>query len=270
MIDLIGDDCVLEVVGPHQKIIPYTMIGKRKAEFKTLENGNYTISFVDRETRSVISTRNINVFNSMMVKIVEVGTAYCHRPATIAVSLAEAGSGTLSALVKCGVLEVAHSIRQSKNSLWEVVYHPTRIAPHKVTLMFNGIPISTKPIEIMVMPQTTGKEISVHGLGLYQTKVGKATSFAIDTNGRPAREFDVVISGPGGQALPVRCYQTKNGHLQAEFTVSKPGKCRIDVLHQSKHCPGSPFTCEAYDTSKVTINKKKTTIPLCQILNMTE
>lgn len=253
VIDLIGDDCVLEVVGPHQKIVPYTMIGKRKAEFKTIEIGNYTISFVDRETRSVLSTRNINVFNSMMVKIVEVGTAYCHRPATIAVSLAEAGTGTLSALVKCGVLEVAHSIRQSKNSLWEVVYHPTRIAPHKVTLMFNGIPISTKPIEIMVMPQTTGKEISVHGLGLYQTKVGKATSFAIDTNGRPAREFDVVISGPGGQALPVRCYQTKNGHLQAEFTVSKPGKCRIDVLHQSKHCPGSPFTCESYDTTKVQV-----------------
>lgn len=251
VVDLIGDDYSLEVIGPNQKVVPYSTTGKRKAEFKTPEIGTYVIRFIDRETRSVVSTRNINVFNASMVKIVEVGQAFCHRPATIVVSLAEVGAGTLSALVKCGALEVPHSIRQSKNALWEVVYHPTRIAPHKVTLMFNGIPISTKPIEIIIMPSAAGKEICVHGLGLYQSRVGKTTSFAIDTNGKAAREFDVVVSGPGGQALPVRCYQTKGGHLQAEFTCQKPGKCKIDVLHQSKPLPGSPFTCEAYDSSKV-------------------
>lgn len=265
----------MEVVGPNQKIVPYTTIGKRKAEFRTPEIGSYTIRFIDRESRNVVSTRNINVFNASMVKIVEVGQAHCHRPATIAVSLADAGSGTLSALVKCGALEVPHSIRQSKNSLWEVVYHPTRIAPHKVTLMFNGIPISTKPIEIIVMPTAAGKEICVHGLGLYQSRVGKTTSFAIDTNGRPAREFDVVVSGPGGQALPVRCYQTKNGHLQAEFTVQKPGKCTIDVLHHSKPLPGSPFICESYDSSKVqlvSIPKSNLSInqPISFLLNTKE
>lgn len=253
MVDLIGDDYILEVIGPTHKIVPYSTVGKRKAEFKTLETGSYTIRFLDRETRSVVSTRNINVFNASMVKILEVGQAHCNQPATIAVSIAESGVGTLSALVKCGALEVAHSIRQSKNAVWEVVYHPTRIAPHKVTLMFNGIPISTKPIEIIIMPAHVGKEICVHGLGLYQARVGKTTSFAIDTNGRPAREFDVVVSGPGGQALPVRCYQTKGGHLQAEFTVQKHGKCKIDVLHNSKAVPGSPFTCEAYDSTKVQV-----------------
>lgn len=251
MVDLIGDDYTLEVSGPNQKIIPYTFVAKRKAELKTTDIGTYTIRFIDIETRSIVSTRVMNIFDASMVKIVEVGTAYCHRPATIVVSLAEAGAGTLSALVKCGALEVAHSIRQTKNSLWEVVYHPTRIAPHKVTLMFNEIPISTKPIEIIIMPAASGKEICVHGLGLYQARVGKTTSFAIDTNGRAAREFDVVVSGPGGQALPVRCYQTKGGHLQAEFTVSKPGKCKIDILHQSKPLPGSPYICESYDSTKV-------------------
>lgn len=275
MVDLIGDDYILEVVGPSQKVVPYTTIGKRKAEFKTVEIGTYTIRFIDRETRSVVSTRSMNIFNSSMVKIVEVGTAFCHRPATIVVSLADAGAGTLSALVKCGALEVAHSIRQSKNALWEVVYHPTRIAPHKVTLMFNGIPISPKPIEIIIMPAAAGKEICVHGLGLYQARVGKTTSFAIDTNGRAAREFDVVVSGPGGQALPVRCYQTKGGHLQAEFTVQKPGKCKVDVLHQSKPLPGSPFICEAYDSSKaklMTIPKANLAInhPISFMLNTKE
>lgn len=74
---------------------------------------------------------------------------------------------------------------------------------------------------------STPFQITVNGLGLYQARVGKTTSFAIDTVGHPAREFDVVVSGPGGQALPVRCYQTKGGHLQAEFTVQKVGQCLI-------------------------------------------
>jgi filamin len=230
---LIGDDYVLEIAGPNQKIVPYTL-AKKRAEFKTLETGNYVIRFIDRETRSVISSRALNVFNASMVKIVEVGEAYCHRPATIVVDVSEAGKGKLSALVKCGAMEVSHSIRasQTKNGIWELIYHPQRIASHKMTIMYNGIPISNKPIEINVLPPASGKEICVHGIGLYQSRIGKTTSFAIDTNGKPAREFDVVVSGPGGQALPVRCYQTKGGHLQAEFTVQKIGKCLIGKLYQ--------------------------------------
>ncbi|CRL07142.1 CLUMA_CG020137, isoform A [Clunio marinus] len=258
IIDLIDNDYILEVLGPNRKIIPYTTVGKRKAEFKTLEIGTYTIKFSDRETKTIVSTRNVNVFNATMVKVVEVGQAICNRPATIVVSLSESGTGTLSAIVKCGSLEVPYSIRQSKNSLWEIVYHPTRIAPHKVAIMFNGTPIAMKPIEIVILPPSTGKDICVHGLGLYQARVGKTTSFAIDTNGRSASEFDVVVeqlsnnnSGTGGQALPVRCYQTKSGHLQAEFTVQKSGRCKIDVLHQSKPLTGSPFICECYDPTKV-------------------
>lgn len=276
VVDLIGDDYVLEVTGPNQKIVPYTS-SKKRAEFKTLEIGNYVIRFIDRETRSMISSRAINVFNASMVKIVEVGEAYCHRPATIVVDVSDAGKGKLSAIVKCGALEVSHSIRanQSKSGIWELIYHPQRIAPHKMTIMYNGIPISTKPIEINVLPPATGKEICVHGIGLYQSRIGKTTSFAIDTNGRSAREFDVVVSGPGGQALPVRCYQTKGGHLQAEFTVQKVGKCSVDVLHLSKPLPGSPFICESFDPSRVALqNVPKsnllTHVPISFLVNLKE
>jgi len=69
--------------------------------------------------------------------------------------------------------------------------------------------------------------VTASGLGLYQAKVGQVSTFSIDTLGRPAREFDVVVSGPGGIALPVRCYQTKSGQLQAEFNVSQVGQCTI-------------------------------------------
>ncbi|XP_041632980.1 filamin-A isoform X2 [Drosophila kikkawai] len=251
-IDFPADDQIVEIFSPDQKSVPYS-INRQTAEFRTHMTGNYTLRFIDRETRQHIGSRTLCVFDPTLVKITEVSEAFCHRPASIGVSLNEAGQGDLSALVRCGATEVPHTIRgPSKAGVYEIVYQPTRVAPHKISILFNDVPISLKPLEINVLPASAGKEISVSGLGLYQSRVGKTTSFAIDTVKRPAREFDVVVSGPGGQALPVRCYQTKNGHLQAEFTINKPGQCVIEVLHQSKPLPGSPFTCESFDSSKVT------------------
>lgn len=88
---------------------------------------------------------------------------------------------------------------------------------------------------------------------MYQARVGRVTAFHIETTGKPAREFDVVVSGPTGSALPVRCYQTKNGKLQAEYTAREIGSHHIEVLHQAKPVTGSPFISEAYDPENVRI-----------------
>lgn len=226
-IEYFNNDQILEIIGPDQTTIPYTS-SRRFAEFRAAEIGTYVVRCLERETRQLINTRTVNVFNPNLVKILEVTEAFVHRPASLTVSTEEAGQGSLRAVVRCGGVEVPHTIRGSiADSIFELLYHPTRVAPHKITILYNGVPISNKPIEISVLPVTNGKEISVSGLGLYQARVGKTISFSIDTNGRPAREFDVVISGPEGEALPVRCYQTKGGHLQAEFAIQKVGQCLI-------------------------------------------
>jgi filamin len=226
VVDLMSENQTLEITGPDNKPIPFVST-KKFAEFQTQVIGSYIIRYIDRESRTTVATRTVNVFDPTMVKIVEVGEAICHRPATIGVSIYEAGQGTLTANVMCASNEVPHNIRDaSKTGTWEIVYHPTQMAPHKINIMFNGVPISANCIEINVLPPH-GNEINVSGLGLYQSRVGKTTSFAIDTAGRQAREFDVVVSGPGGIALPVRCYQTKSGHLLGEFSCTKVGQCMI-------------------------------------------
>lgn len=227
-VDNITDDQIIEIIGPNGgKSVPYTAT-KNVAEFKTNSIGTYVIQFFDIETRTLITTKTLHIFDPALIKITEVGEAICNRPSIIALSIYEAGKGSLSALVRCGSTEVPHSIRTnpSKSGSYEIVYQPTRVAPHKINIFYNGVPVSSKAIEINVLPPTQ-KAINVSGLGLYQSRVGKTTSFAIDTNGKPAREFDVVVSGPGGEALPVRCYQTKGGQLQAEFTINKIGQCLI-------------------------------------------
>jgi len=85
-------------------------------------------------------------------------------------------------------------------------------------------------LDVTVRSPTGGREVTATGLGLYQSCVGKVTSFTIETLGRPGKEFDVVISGPQGNAVPVRCYQHRDGNLLAEFTTNSVGKIRNNLF----------------------------------------
>lgn len=80
-----------------------------------------------------------------------------------------------------------------------------------------------------------GQDVIATGLGLYQSRAGKVTSFVIETLGHPTKEFDVVITGPQGSAVPVRCYQQKDGNLLAEFTAHTAGT----VLVICNSCAGA-------------------------------
>lgn len=197
-------------------------------------------------------TKSIQVFDVSKLDIINAPEAICHRPAVIGVSLNKVGPGKLTASIKVGHKEVLHTVRQSPNNpnLWEIIFHPVNAAPHRIALYYNNVP-RFGALEVSV--KGPGNEPWAGGLGLFQAKVGKVTSFNIDTLGKSAREFDVVISGPTGSALPVRCYQTKTGKLQAEFTARDVGAHQIDVLHQAKHLNGSPFSCQAFDPEMIRV-----------------
>lgn len=101
-------------------------------------------------------------------------------------------------------------------------------------LTFFRVHGTGSPLEVAVRGPTGGREVTATGLGLYQSCVGKVTSFTIETLGRPGKEFDVVISGPQGNAVPVRCYQHRDGNLLAEFTTNSVGKKYFEKLRLMK------------------------------------
>lgn len=92
------------------------------------------------------------------------------------------------------------------------------------------------PLDVTVRSPTGGREVTATGLGLYQSCVGKVTSFTIETLGRSGKEFDVVISGPQGNAVPVRCYQHRDGNLLAEFTTNTVGQlvCNLGITTKQR------------------------------------
>ena len=76
--------------------------------------------------------------------------------------------------------------------------------------------------------------------------------------GQSSKEFDVIVSGPAdvippNEAIPVRCYQQKDGNLLAEFITRTAGGFKIEVLHNGKPIVGSPFTCLSYDPARVRV-----------------
>ncbi|KAB0797522.1 hypothetical protein PPYR_08515 [Photinus pyralis] len=248
-IDLPSDQHDVEIKDPSNHSVKYA-VHNGKAEFTANLTGTYHVHII--RMHEVITTRTVHVFSMSKIDIVSAPEAICHRPAVVGVNINKAGPGKLTALVRVANRDVPHSVRQSVNNLniWEIVFHPIHAAPHRITILYNGVP---KPGALEVPVKAPGNEPWAGGLGLFQARVAKVTSFHIDTFGRPAREFDVVVSGPTGSALPVRCYQTKTGKLQAEFTAREVGAHKVEVLHQAKQLSGSPFTCQGFDSDSVRI-----------------
>ncbi|CAH0557049.1 unnamed protein product [Brassicogethes aeneus] len=248
-IDLPSDNHRLEISDPNNHHVKYA-VKNYKAEFNLTQTGTYRVQVF--KGHELYATRTIHVFDTSKIDIVNAPEAVAHRPSVIGINMHKVGPGKLTANVKVANKDVAHSVRQSptNQNMWEVVFHPIHAAPHKISLLYNNVP-KFGVLEVPV--KGPGNEPWAGGLGLYQAKVGKVTSFHIDTLGRSAREFDVVVSGPTGSAVPVRCYQTKTGKLQAEFTSREIGPHKVEVLHQAKPVNGSPFICNAFDADNVRI-----------------
>ncbi|XP_043676744.1 filamin-A isoform X1 [Vespula pensylvanica] len=247
-----------EVTGPDGIIIPSTLTKLSstlyRVEIRTRQVGTYSVMFSDGH--KVISSQTLQAFDPSKVSVKEVADVVCHRPGTIlVVASKESGPGKLTVNVRAGGADVDSLIREGDNGVYEIVFHPTRAAPHKVHIKYNDVHISGSPLDVTVRSPTGGREVTATGLGLYQSCVGKVTSFTIETLGRPGKEFDVVISGPQGNAVPVRCYQHRDGNLLAEFTTNSVGTYKIDVLHGAKPVLGSPFFCQAFDASKVKLQE---------------
>ncbi|XP_023314002.1 filamin-A isoform X2 [Trichogramma pretiosum] len=247
-----------EVTGPDGIIIPCSLIKLdshlHRVEVRTRQVGTYNVAF--SQDSKVLSTQSIQAFDPNKIVLQEVSDAICHRPASVVVAIPkDAGPGKLSVHVRSGGADVDSLVREKDKGLYEIIFHPTRAAPHRLHVKYNDVHIQGSPLEVAVRGPTGGREVTATGLGLYQSSIGKVTSFSIETLGRPGKEFDVVISSPQGNAVPVRCYQHRDGNLLAEFTTHSVGTYKIDVLHGAKPVLGSPFYCQAFDANKIKIHE---------------
>lgn len=60
----------------------------------------------------------------------------------LVVASKESGPGKLTVNVRAGGADVDSLIREGDNGVYEIVFHPTRAAPHKVHIKYNDVHIS--------------------------------------------------------------------------------------------------------------------------------
>lgn len=146
-INIPSDHHRLEIADPNNHSVKYVM-NNSKAEFTVGMVGTYRIQIL--RGHELMATRTIHVFDMSKIDIINVPEAICHRPAVVGINISKVGPGKLTATVKVGDRDVAHTVRQSPTNanMWEVVFHPVHTAPHRIRLYYNDVP----KLEVLDVP----------------------------------------------------------------------------------------------------------------------
>ena len=59
----------------------------------------------------------------------------------------EAGPGKLSVNVRSGSADVDSLVRERDNGIYEIIFHPTRAAPHRIHIKYNDVHIQGSLLE---------------------------------------------------------------------------------------------------------------------------
>ncbi|XP_066943284.1 filamin-A isoform X1 [Macrobrachium rosenbergii] len=268
----------IRVTGPDGGQIPARLVklrsGLHRAEYRADQVGSYSVAVLHQGAPISGTPYTVEAADPRRVKLQLSGECFSGQECALKVDASGAGRGSLSVGVRAAGQDVKHSIRDLGGGLYQVLFYPRAPIPHKVDVRYSGVPVQGGPFEVPVRNPATGHAVTATGLGLHQARVNKSTSFVIETLNQPSKDFDVLITGPQDWAVPVKCYQQKDGNLLAEYTPHTPGNYKIEVLCSNAHVKGSPFQCTAYDASRVLLESNKTVTavgePCMFLLNTSE
>jgi len=263
--DMVGR---LRIVDPNGKACKYERVQTKsgaRLRFVPKLVGRYAL----KEAATDVEIQTKDTYDASLVRVLQAEQAFAGQPASLVVDTSGAGRGALSLAMKAAGYDIKHSIRDLSDGKFEITYLPTLPIPHKLEVKFNNAAVTERAIELPVLDPMTGKAVTAAGLGLYQARVGGDASFVIDTMGRKTANFDVVITGPADavppfEAVPIRCYQQKDGNLLAEYQPGSVGVHKIEVLDGGRLIHGAPFHCNAFDPDGVVLRRvpqKKTHEP---------
>ncbi len=221
--------------------------------------GSHVIETVTNVGSPKKETHLVNVYDPAKIQVLKTGTPVAGENNHVVIDTSGAGKGALSVAIKAvGGRDVRHSITDiDDRGRFEVTFYPEIPAPHRLDVKFNGSNVpAALATDLSVRDPLAGKVVTAAGLGLYTAKVNSDTSFVIDTMGHKSADFDVVITGPADavppyEAIPLRCYQQKDGKLLAEFRTRTTGAHKIEVFDSGQHIRNSPFECQSYNPEEV-------------------
>ena len=250
------------VTGPNGSVIPSS--GKLESGYLQIgytphEVGLYKIEAFN--SGSLVSSKPflVEVCDPARVKVTHLEDGVVGREQLFKVDATKAGKGNMTISIRVKDEPVDHSIHEISPGVQTVSFVPRKDHVHSVDIKFNGYSVQGYPKLIQI--RDPSHSIIIHGPALKSCIPGLSSSFVIETGGfAAAKDFDVIITDPLGSPLPVKCYQQKDASLLAEFVPQHVGTHKIEVLYLDSPVSGSPFTSEAFDASRVTLQKIRTNV----------
>ncbi|XP_035712922.1 filamin-A isoform X3 [Folsomia candida] len=249
--------------------------GYVRAEFTPDRVGTYEINVLEGSKALMLpNPLRARVFDPLLVRIRDkketavLGLDYSFTVETARSGLDLEAGDFLEIQVKAGLGNVPCTKRDLGNGMFAVNFKPVLPLLHRVHVLVHGYNAKGCPFDILVSDEIHAKDTVATGSGLYLARASRSAGFTIMTKGSSGRDFDVVVSGIGGVAVPVRCYQQRDGNLRAEFTPGSPGNHEVAVYHRSKMVKGSPFICHVYDPQKVLMGSIPTSMTVGQCITL--
>ena len=162
-------------------------------------------------------------------------------PFRFKLSCKEAGEGDIE--VYC-VPPSAASVRVTpaeSSGLYLCEIIPREPGTHQVSLQLKDMHLSGSPYTVQFRPRGDARHCRVEG-GIHKVQNGPTLRFYIDTEGAGEGKLTAVaIEETSKERMVALVSQLDRGRHMVEFTPGRGMECKLGVLYDGQHIPGSPF-----------------------------
>ena len=118
---------------------------------------------------------------------------------------------------------------------------PREPGTHQVSVQLKGMHLSGSPFMVQFRPRGNAKECRVEG-GVQRMQSGPTARFFVDTErGGEGKLTAVAIEEVTKERMAAVVNRLDGGRHVVEFTPERGLECKLGVLYDGQHIPGSPF-----------------------------
>ncbi|CAH1244913.1 FLNA [Branchiostoma lanceolatum] len=228
--------------------------GLYKCSYTPHRSGSHRIEVSYDGSEAVGSPYISEAFDVTKVHLVNRHRLVVGKEATVEVDASRAGRGNIDVNVTTTGRRVPSSVARSpsQTGIYSVTFFPEIQGPHDIQVLFNGIPVQGSPFRVNVLDP--GK-VTAFGSGIQSVPINRQAHFTVDPNGEHRGTVTATINAPSGRRVPCTIAPTYDGTYAIQYLPTEVGQHRIDVNFSDHPISGSPFYCNVYDVSKVTVSK---------------